>query len=464
MSPFHHHLEMRGWAEITIVVRMWIIAGLLAVSGVGLSTSSGSRRHERRFAARRPDELARRLEGPARRRARALGDRLLGRRHARRARRRRPRRHREGRRGVRAAAARSSGRGCGPGALDACRASSSTSRPTSSSPRPGFAPRHPLIRVGAGCRHRGLGRHRARLASARQGRARRRHARRLDPRHRHQRQDHDDPAHRDDARRGRAARRPGAATSARRCSTPCATPRASTCSSSSSRATSSGTSGCSPDPTRCRRTRACASTSPTTTSSGTGRSRPTATRRRTSTTTPASRASTTRRMPRPGAMVEDAEVIEGARAIGFDLGVPGPERPRRRGRHPRRPRLPRRPAHQRARAHDGRRPRRAGPRPPRTWSRTSSRRARSRARSRCRPRRSATRCAASGSTRTASRSSRSSTGVTWVDDSKATNPHAAASSLAAYPGAVWIVGGLLKGVDIADLVAGARRARRRPRS
>ena len=45
-------------------------------------------------------------------------------------------------------------------------------------------------------------------------------------------------------------------------------------------------------------------------------------------------------------------------------------------------------------------------------------------------------------------------GVTWVDDSKATNPHAAASSLAAYPGAVWIVGGLLKGVDIADLVAG----------
>jgi phospho-N-acetylmuramoyl-pentapeptide-transferase len=35
MSPFHHHLEMRGWSEVTIVVRMWIIAGLLAVSGVG---------------------------------------------------------------------------------------------------------------------------------------------------------------------------------------------------------------------------------------------------------------------------------------------------------------------------------------------------------------------------------------------------------------------------------------------
>ncbi|MGZ0711051.1 phospho-N-acetylmuramoyl-pentapeptide-transferase (plasmid) [Coraliomargarita sp. W4R53] len=35
MSPLHHHLEMRGWSEISIVVRMWIIAGLLAVSGVG---------------------------------------------------------------------------------------------------------------------------------------------------------------------------------------------------------------------------------------------------------------------------------------------------------------------------------------------------------------------------------------------------------------------------------------------
>lgn len=46
-------------------------------------------------------------------------------------------------------------------------------------------------------------------------------------------------------------------------------------------------------------------------------------------------------------------------------------------------------------------------------------------------------------------------GVTWVDDSKATNPHAAASSLRAYPGAVWVVGGDLKGVDIADLVATA---------
>ncbi len=44
-------------------------------------------------------------------------------------------------------------------------------------------------------------------------------------------------------------------------------------------------------------------------------------------------------------------------------------------------------------------------------------------------------------------------GVTWVDDSKATNPHATASSLMAYPGAVWVLGGQLKGVDISELVA-----------
>ncbi|GAB3617627.1 UDP-N-acetylmuramoyl-L-alanine--D-glutamate ligase [Okibacterium endophyticum] len=43
--------------------------------------------------------------------------------------------------------------------------------------------------------------------------------------------------------------------------------------------------------------------------------------------------------------------------------------------------------------------------------------------------------------------------VTWIDDSKATNAHAADASLAAYPSIVWIVGGLLKGVDIGELVA-----------
>jgi len=44
-------------------------------------------------------------------------------------------------------------------------------------------------------------------------------------------------------------------------------------------------------------------------------------------------------------------------------------------------------------------------------------------------------------------------GVRYVDDSKATNAHAAAASLAAYPSVVWIAGGLLKGADVEDLVA-----------
>lgn len=43
-------------------------------------------------------------------------------------------------------------------------------------------------------------------------------------------------------------------------------------------------------------------------------------------------------------------------------------------------------------------------------------------------------------------------GVRWIDDSKATNAHAADASLRAMQGVVWIVGGLLKGVDIEELV------------
>jgi UDP-N-acetylmuramoylalanine--D-glutamate ligase len=44
-------------------------------------------------------------------------------------------------------------------------------------------------------------------------------------------------------------------------------------------------------------------------------------------------------------------------------------------------------------------------------------------------------------------------GVGYVDDSKATNPHAALGSLSAHPRVVWIAGGWLKGVDVDDLVA-----------
>jgi UDP-N-acetylmuramoylalanine--D-glutamate ligase len=45
-----------------------------------------------------------------------------------------------------------------------------------------------------------------------------------------------------------------------------------------------------------------------------------------------------------------------------------------------------------------------------------------------------------------------SEGVLWVNDSKATNPHAAAASLSAFRPVIWIAGGLSKGVEYEDLV------------
>ncbi|MDO5722066.1 MAG: phospho-N-acetylmuramoyl-pentapeptide-transferase [Actinomycetaceae bacterium] len=36
MAPLHHHFELLGWKEITIVVRFWIIAGLCAIMGLAL--------------------------------------------------------------------------------------------------------------------------------------------------------------------------------------------------------------------------------------------------------------------------------------------------------------------------------------------------------------------------------------------------------------------------------------------
>ncbi|MBY8850018.1 UDP-N-acetylmuramoyl-L-alanine--D-glutamate ligase, partial [Saccharothrix sp. MB29] len=51
-------------------------------------------------------------------------------------------------------------------------------------------------------------------------------------------------------------------------------------------------------------------------------------------------------------------------------------------------------------------------------------------------------------------------GVLYVNDSKATNPHAAAASLRSHPSVVWVAGGLLKGASVDDLVrAEAHRMR-----
>ncbi|MFT4230060.1 MAG: UDP-N-acetylmuramoyl-L-alanine--D-glutamate ligase [Microbacterium sp.] len=151
-------------------------------------------------------------------------------------------------------------------------------------------------------------------------------------------------------------------------------------------------------------------------------------------------------------MVEDADVVEGARAIGFDLGVPGPSD---------------------LGVVDGILVDRAFLQERRTSALELTTVAELRERGLAAPHVVSNILAASALARSldvppaairdALRGFRldphrievvaTAGGITWVDDSKATNPHAAASSLAAYPGAIWVVGGLLKGVDIGGLVA-----------
>jgi phospho-N-acetylmuramoyl-pentapeptide-transferase len=36
MTPLHHHFEMAGWQEITVVIRFWIVAGLAVAFGLGV--------------------------------------------------------------------------------------------------------------------------------------------------------------------------------------------------------------------------------------------------------------------------------------------------------------------------------------------------------------------------------------------------------------------------------------------
>lgn len=36
MAPIHHHFELLGWKEITVVIRFWLIAAIFAAAGVGL--------------------------------------------------------------------------------------------------------------------------------------------------------------------------------------------------------------------------------------------------------------------------------------------------------------------------------------------------------------------------------------------------------------------------------------------
>jgi phospho-N-acetylmuramoyl-pentapeptide-transferase len=36
MAPIHHHFEVLGWPEFTVIVRFWIVAALAVAFGLGL--------------------------------------------------------------------------------------------------------------------------------------------------------------------------------------------------------------------------------------------------------------------------------------------------------------------------------------------------------------------------------------------------------------------------------------------
>jgi phospho-N-acetylmuramoyl-pentapeptide-transferase len=36
MAPIHHHFELAGWPETTVIIRFWILAGLCTALALGL--------------------------------------------------------------------------------------------------------------------------------------------------------------------------------------------------------------------------------------------------------------------------------------------------------------------------------------------------------------------------------------------------------------------------------------------
>ena len=36
MAPLHHHFELGGWPETTVIIRFWIIAGLCVAVALGI--------------------------------------------------------------------------------------------------------------------------------------------------------------------------------------------------------------------------------------------------------------------------------------------------------------------------------------------------------------------------------------------------------------------------------------------
>ena len=36
MAPFHHHFELGGWAETTVIIRFWLLAAISSAVGLAL--------------------------------------------------------------------------------------------------------------------------------------------------------------------------------------------------------------------------------------------------------------------------------------------------------------------------------------------------------------------------------------------------------------------------------------------
>ena len=155
-------------------------------------------------------------------------------------------------------------------------------------------------------------------------------------------------------------------------------------------------------------------------------------------------------------LVREADVEEGCRAIGFTLGTPGPPNSASW-----RASWSTAPSSRTGRRTPRNSPRsRTSTRPPRTTSPTPLRRRPSPAPSGCPPRPYGTACGPSRPDAHRIAHVADVDGVAYVDDSKATNTHAAEASLAAYESIVWIAGGLAKGAAFDELVAkSAKRLR-----
>ena len=44
MAPIHHHFEMKGWSETKVMIRFWIVTGILAGAGFALYFLSSLRK------------------------------------------------------------------------------------------------------------------------------------------------------------------------------------------------------------------------------------------------------------------------------------------------------------------------------------------------------------------------------------------------------------------------------------